>query len=119
MAFICISTWLKLAPCISCGKSEYTMKMLSAASMKAQLMAVVISMLARLISCGQHKRTMTMLSAASLKTPLMAVMISKLARLIGPLCRRCGVQLTGYANSNDVRRYAVTVALSSQFIQGK
>ena len=66
------------------------MTMLSAASMKAQLMAVVISMLARLISCGRHKRTMTTLSAASLKTPLMAVMI-------GLLCRHCGTQLTVYS----------------------
>ena len=45
-----------------------------------------------------------------------AVMISRLARHIGPLCRRCGVRLTGYSKSNDVRRYAVTVVLSSQFI---
>ena len=43
-----------------------------------------------------------------------AVMISRLARRIGPLCRRCGVRLTGYSKSNDVRRYAVTVALSAQ-----
>ena len=51
--------------------------MLSAASLKTQLMAVMISKLARRDGCGQREYTMAMLLTASPNAQLMVVMIKR------------------------------------------